>query len=132
MYTSKTSTCIRMLCWWFNRTLALYIKLSCLCLNHADSLISQCGDTAAWVDITKFLTLLQSYERPCPADTSARNNSQLTIIKCICIRPYSPCGESVTRMTQNWELPCLARRWSETGRLALALSYRKSDIHAIV
>ena len=44
-------------------------------LNHADSLISQCCDTARWVNIAKCMSLLrqnvQRNERAGPSDTSA-------------------------------------------------------------
>ena len=54
-----------------------------LCLNHADSLISQCGDTAEWINIAKCVALLrqnvQRNERSSPSDTSAGKVNVITI-----------------------------------------------------
>ena len=47
------------------------------CLDHADPLISQRGDTADWVNISECMALLrqdvQCYERPSSAYASASN-----------------------------------------------------------
>jgi len=49
----------------------------CLCLNHADSLISQLGDTAEGINISKVFPLVrqdvQSNKRPCPSNSGTGN-----------------------------------------------------------